>query len=974
MPPPKNSHILTYSLVNHPRLGYLIEPYAVKLSPDDQPTLTHKRLYSHTIDSYFPEATELDKSIVELATEYSAETLGKKYNKKKTLRPTEFLLKVEDEILENYIIPIVQRKTDEILNMLIGQRDLYVKGSNDNPMQRKISLATTPASILFHFRKENEGTRYYPTIKHDGERVNFLRKECHIICNEPCWFLVNDKLFHFDQSVEGKKLLPFFDKDYIDVSPKNEALYFNKFILPLIERYPVQTHGFPVHEKKSMPSPVISLERSLNGAWTFCIQYEYKEKRFYRDSAKLCFARLSDNSYPEKGFFEVEKLFRNFSKEDHYFDILEKAGLEIYSGSELKLSGCKGERGTSAELEEYLAWLNNHYTFLENKGFNIETGNSKDDYFIGPAELQYKVSDKNDWFDIEAEVVFGKHRIPFVKLKDNIINGIRELKLPDGKIAILPGEWFSNLKELFLFGEKNRENSIRINKYHYRILQGLPGQENGKNTDFQKKLQKLDRTGSKTKFSKPANIRANLRPYQTEGVKWLMDLREIGLGGCLADDMGLGKTLQTLSLISKIKEDCLKNNETYPPSVIIMPASLIHNWANEIKKFAPELTFLKYTGIDRKEMTDMIPRTDIILTTYGTMRNDIDEFKEYYFHYVILDESQNIKNPNSKIAKTVRQLQSDNKLVLTGTPIENSLTDLWSQMHFINPGLLGNYKFFKQQYAVPIEKKKDEVVRENLQRLIHPFILRRTKSQVAKDLPTLTEKTHFCEMTPEQEREYEKIKSSYRNQILKNIEQHGINKSQFMILRGLTQLRLVANHPKMLGSSAKANSSGKFDEVINMLENVLEEGHKVLIYSQFVKHLNLFRKHFDATGITYNYLTGSTRDREKEVSLFMEDKNISVFLISLKAGGSGLNLMAADYVFLLDPWWNPAVEQQAINRAHRIGQDKKVFSYKFITKNTIEEKIVSLQERKTELSESLIHPTRLMGGALNVEEVKELLE
>ena len=362
----------------------------------------------------------------------------------------------------------------------------------------------------------------------------------------------------------------------------------------------------------------------------------------------------------------------------------------------------------------------------------------------------------------------------------------------------------------------------------------------------------------------------------------------------------------------------------------------------------------------------------MILTTYGLVRNDIKLLERYQFNYIILDESQVIKNPSSKSAKAVKQLSGRYRLVLTGTPIENSLMDLWSQMTFLNPGLLGSYRFFKQEYGVPIEKRQDEDRRNKLRVLIKPFLLRRTKEEISEELPSLTEKTHYCIMSEAQQNEYDRIKSYYRNQIMDNIEQFGIKKSQFMILKGLTQLRLASNHPRLVNDAYPSDAS-KFEEILQKVEELTATNHKILVFSQFVRHLNFLKESFEQRGIGYSMLTGNSKKREDIIQDFRENTQKPVFLISLKAGGVGLNLVEADYVFICDPWWNPATESQAINRAHRIGQDKRVIAYKFITKGTIEEKILTLQERKSALVRDVIQADQRQAYQLTQEDLEMLL-
>jgi SNF2 family DNA or RNA helicase len=431
--------------------------------------------------------------------------------------------------------------------------------------------------------------------------------------------------------------------------------------------------------------------------------------------------------------------------------------------------------------------------------------------------------------------------------------------------------------------------------------------------------------------------------------------------------MGLGKTVQALAMLQAEKENGNTN-----ASLLIMPTSLVYNWEMESKKFTPKLKILCYTGTQRDKDVAKFVKYDLVLTSYGITRLDIDILSEYYFNYVILDESQAIKNPGSNIAKSVKKLVSRNRLILTGTPLENSTMDLWSQMTFINPGLLGSQSFFKKEYLKPIEKDKNEEKTIKLFRIVKPFILRRNKSQVLDDLPDKVENIHYSSMTEMQEEKYEDIKSIYRNQILNKIDEGGIKSSQMLLLKGLTQLRQLANHPQMIDPEYSGDS-GKMDDVLQMLTNALAEGHKILVFSQFVKHLKIFRDYLDNTDSQYAYLDGSTKNRRQQVEWFQNDKQCKIFLISLKAGGLGLNLTEADYVFILDPWWNPAVEAQAIDRAHRIGQKKVVFTYKFISKNSVEEKILSLQQRKKKLVSDLIHTEESFVKSLSRDDIESLL-
>jgi len=415
--------------------------------------------------------------------------------------------------------------------------------------------------------------------------------------------------------------------------------------------------------------------------------------------------------------------------------------------------------------------------------------------------------------------------------------------------------------------------------------------------------------------------------------------------------MGLGKTLQTISFLQFLKEK-------YPGStqLVVCPTSLIFNWENEIKKFSPQLKFHTYYGLQREFNETHFAEYDVILTSYGVVRNDQENLTGYLFQYVILDESQAIKNPDAQVTKAVNKLNSVNRIILSGTPVQNNTSDLFAQFNFLNPGLLGNREFFNREFATPIDKYGSKEKTQYLKRLIHPFTLRRTKEQVAKDLPDKTVTVLWCTMEPEQRRLYNEYRDNYRGKLLKRIDEEGIGKSGIYVLEGLLRLRQLCDHPALLKDQThNVTSSVKIEELIREVQE--NTGiNKLLVFSQFTEMLHIIRDEFNEVGIKHCYLDGSTslEKRREQVTTFQEDDSIKAFLISLKAGGVGLNLTVADYVYLVDPWWNPAAEQQAIDRAHRIGQTRKVFAYKMICKDTVEEKILQLQERKQMLADDLI--------------------
>jgi SNF2 family DNA or RNA helicase len=483
---------------------------------------------------------------------------------------------------------------------------------------------------------------------------------------------------------------------------------------------------------------------------------------------------------------------------------------------------------------------------------------------------------------------------------------------------------------------------------------------------------KLNQFGSVKKVSAPAGLQATLRDYQLDGLSWMQFLREYDLGGILADDMGLGKTVQTLAHILTEKE----SGRLTSPALVIAPTSLMTNWAEEANRFAPDLRVLVLQGKERLELFDQIPQADLVLTTYALLPRDEEKLREHEYHLVILDESHYIKNTRSKAAQTAGMLKARHRLCLTGTPLENHLGELWSQFHFLLPGLLGDEKGFNSQFRHPIERQDDPVRRMLLNRRIKPFLLRRTKDNVAKELPPKTEMVRRIEISGPQRDLYETVRLAMDRKVREEIDRKGVARSQIVILEALLKLRQVCCDPRLvkaLPASKKnqASVSAKLMDLMQMVDDLLDEGRKILVFSQFTSMLGLIEEELDARNIRYAILTGETRDRAAQVAAFQQGA-VPIFLISLKAGGVGLNLTAADTVIHYDPWWNPAAENQATDRAWRIGQDKPVFVYKLIAKGTLEEKIQQLQQKKSELAQSILAEGESQKMALTQEDLQAI--
>jgi SNF2 family DNA or RNA helicase len=702
-----------------------------------------------------------------------------------------------------------------------------------------------------------------------------------------------------------------------------------------------------------------------------------------------------DNTYT---FHRIKRLY---SVEKEKIEILKELGLSQTNGS---IFGLQNENSDTIDI---ISWINENRAVLERAGFAIEQEHGPTEYYLGQIQLLVTVKNGIDWFDVHAIMKLEGFEIPFIKLRKNIIERKREYILPNGKIVILPAEWFNQFAQIVNLADIHEE-SYRVRNIHVSLLADLDEylHEAPPTPEWSEALA----LGKIPPIDLPSFFEGELRNYQLEGFRWINFMHQNHFGALLADDMGLGKTIQTLAHLqllastyriernAKIQLGLTSNGEILevpakvstvitsedkplPPAasklgpiLIITPKSLLYNWMSESAKFCPSLKIALYSGLFRNKILASFDDLDVVVMSYGTMRNDVDVLQEYKFNCVVLDESQAIKNPSSQTSRALLKIQSRNKIALTGTPIENTLLDIWSQMNFLNPGLLGSYSYFEKEFIRPIEKGSNPQKTEELRKLIDPFVLRRTKKQVMKELPPKIEKVHFCEMSPEQAELYESVKNQYRNEILNHVSELGISKSRLKIFNGLMHLRQIALNPTLKDVNYEG-SSGKDDEIMRMLLRAVANGHKVLFFSQFVGYLKVFEEIFEQQGVEYCYLDGSMDEKERQVQidLFQNNDEKRVFLLSLRAGNSGLNLTAADYVFLADPWWNPFTMKQAEDRAHRIGQDKPVFSYKFITKDTIEEKILALQMKKAALAESVIPDEDSILASLNIEELEDLL-
>lgn len=974
-------------IVDHPLFGLIMVPYIVIIKPNHGFYHIEARISQLNISKYINNFSENEKQLIKWIDEYSDQNLHKIFSKKRGQTTVDFIGKLKADFIEENIRPYIEKRMVKCTDLLqkmdtqvfFKEKPKYVNSDD------KIEVIKGKAQSVFNISKFENETQYYLTIRHDNRELSLLEKSGFILTEDPCRIIIENKLYIFDD-INAKKLLPFFNKECIHIPKTSENKWFETFALESIKQYNVKAKGFEINTLISDKKAILSFEHDLKGNPTLILSFWYNDQiKFLANKGSNSSVRL-ENKNEEYIFHKIE---RNFNWENEIIEKLKLLKLKNYHDSHFTPDFIN-ELEDTEKIYEFIKWLGLHKKDIESIGIELIQKHKESQYALYTPSIESTVEEENDWFDLHIKVQIGEFSFPFTKFRKNILNGIREFKLPNGEIAILPQEWFEQYLELFQFGRDNK-NAIQLDKHHFGLIETSAPE---KSKSILEKYHNLISGNTKQVFDLPQGLNAELRPYQKEGFSWMQVLQENNFGGCLADDMGLGKTIQTLTLLLNSKGKI--NGDNYDPvvkpplaqlnifdqidekkipysatSLIVMPTSLVHNWEEEIKKFTPELKCFKFIGQNRPKDIRFFKDYDIILTTYGIVRNEQELLKSYKFFYLILDESQYIKNPDSKIYKAINQVNSKHRLVLTGTPIENSLTDLWAQINFLNKGLLGNLRFFKREFVQAIEKNTDPEKKEKLQQFIQPFLLRRTKKQVAKDLPDKIESVIYCDMTDEQKSLYEEEKSKIRNSIMETIDKSE-DKPTILAIEGLNKLRQIANHPVLIDQDYEGES-GKYQEITRNIENLIAENHKVLIFSAYVKHLNLFAKYLEQNKHPFSMLTGSTQNRDLVINDFKDSTTKNVFLIQIKAGGVGLNLTAADYVFIIDPWWNPAVEEQAINRTHRIGQEKNVMVYRFISADTVEEKIQQLKARKSKLADSFINSEQTQ-QKMNLDQILEFLQ
>lgn len=910
------------------------------------------------------EAAEVagDEALGKIATicaQCEPKALYESFGKKKFKSEESFWAKA-DEQMQHYVKQVTDKRLSAIIETTsLPDIHLFFRRNSKNELLRKeeLSLAASPAVPRMIFHKGSEGIDYILQLKlNEQEVITPCEHHLFVLSQTPGIFLLGYRIYTLPDGFSGKLLLPFLGKSSIFIPQRMENDYFHRFILKNTYKTEIQAEGFDIVEERCEQKCRILIEKNIRSEAVLCVQFVYGDVVFEADDKRKLFVRLEE----KEDSFRFIKFTRNESWELERKKILEE-------------DLCMPRKGSLACI---IGWLKAHAKDLKEAGIEfLQPSAAK--YYIGNAEICQSTGWNNDWLRIHIEIHLDNGTvIPFLKLKDAILDGKHEYLLDDGSTFLIPDEWFARYSGILMFGRVEEKN-ISIHKSQMPVAAPI-------------KVESKEEVPHD--LSVPQGLKAQLRHYQQTGFEWLYRHFSTQTGCCLSDDMGLGKTIQTIALLLKYKETYRqaerltfttnnspaslfsieemqgestvepdsRTNIPYKTVLVVSPASVVYNWRNELHRFAPKLLVCEYIGTaeERWQKRQALLRWDVVLTTYQTLRNDIEHLSRLSFGIIVFDESQCFKNRNSQLYQSVGRLQAYHRMALSGTPIENSLSDLWSLMNVLNPTLLGDHKAFQRNYISPASQDMQSSKSAILRTLVAPYFLKRTKEDVLPDLPARLDELVLCEMSPKQQQIYDEELSCARNLLLSRPTETNVtapndaSASSAHVLTAINRLRQIACHPRLTGKEDV--DSGKFIEIFSRLETLYETDHKVLIFSEYVSLLQLVAEEMKKRNWTYEMLTGETGNREAVINRFSNTASCHFFLISLKAGGVGLNLTSADYVFMLDPWWNRAAEEQAISRAHRIGQQRSVFVYRFISCGTLEEDILNLQDRKHSLIESVL--------------------
>jgi len=938
---------------------FLPSANVVNLDNTGTPAYLVQRALPTTVEAYGLSPSPVETKLMGIIDTLSPKALELKFKAPKAKNPTALAQLLADKDTKPIVERFIFTQLDQFFSEISQHQLPLTLNAQRKTLAKDLLISCAKAPLLPHlfFKKLPDGGVEY-RLRLGNETEHWAIHEHNLVPltnTDPAWLLDGHTLFRAT-GINGNMVKPFRQKPMVLIPPEHERTYFRNFIAKSIRKSRVEAEGFKVQKAETLLFARLELvEHILDKQWWMKPVFAYEGAEFFwgEQRDRVTSLDIPAHDAPEAEI-SVRLVCRDKEAEQSRADFLANLGLNC-SG---KLFSNEADPG----LEGLLRFVARHRKVLETAGFHLVPPQIEDKTIaLETGVINIRSQATGDWFDVQGEVLVGGHHFPFHRFLPFLRRKDPYFPLSDGTFFLLPAEWFTRWSDLAGAIQEQGE-FLRLPKALFTLLQdktsGIPDTE----------WPIID--PERVEYQPSENLKATLRPYQLRGVKWLIGHCKQGFGACLADDMGLGKTLQTIATLLWAKENLsLKaaapaspngqldifsaHREALQPltALIIMPASLVFNWQRELAQFAPNLFIYAHVGPGRQKNLHTLCSHDVVLTTYHTARQDLALLGKVEWQFIVLDESQQIKNRESEVSKVVLGLRGKHKISLSGTPIENALSDLWTQMEFINPATLGSYPSFRKQFQIPIEKQGNEGAKASLFERVQPFFLRRTKEEVAPELPPLSTQIYYCEMSEQQRKRYEEVKSAVRNEILALFDDP---KNRLQALQALMRLRQLACHPLLADGEYQAGS-GKTTDVLAQWDLVRRSGHKVLFFSAFEQHLQIFKRQLEAEKTPFAWLTGDTpaKARAQVVQTFQTDPQVQAFLMTLGAGGVGLNLTAADYVFLLDPWWNPAREDQAVARAHRIGQERPVTVLRFISRDTVEEKIMLLQERKRHLSRDL---------------------
>lgn len=943
------------------------EPWLCSLDSNGRPLDLIKRVNQAQLEEWGLPPTPVHLPLLDLCAKLHHNALDAHFTRTEGRKKIGLTELYADKKIRPGIETYISRLVQKFMHLMVQQPHFMCLNAAQKPVlhHHTITIQSSPGQGILYLSKLTNTLDYrLQLFDPHGQLIKATTLKI-LTMSSPAWVVLSGNLFSIT-GISGKMIAPFQTKDTLSITQAHEKTWFHQFLKKNIDSdVQVVPEGFSLIEHNQLKGARISMVHHLFEQKILVkLHFIYPETWFENGDGQAIRTKILIPD-DESTSVSIIKTVRNFTAENLIIQDLLNLGFE--SHDHLFLHPKFGH-----DLAGLVEFLISHRASIEKTQIDISLLHPDSDLPIStlPAKVDIKSSSHEDWFDIHLMIHIGPYQFPFKAFAGHIKAAKSEFILPDNTVFLIPSAWFTRYLEVAAHLLSQEENSdetlLRVHKIHTHLLETLE--------IITPKPTIIEMDPVEIKWNGDRLLKANLRPYQLHGVHFILRLWQNGQGACLADDMGLGKTVQTIAALAHFK-NTLQPSPTFvssfsettqlslfddlpsePKSVklralIVVPAALIYNWKAEVTHFCPSLTVYIHQGSARKADMPSLSADDICLTTYHTLREDYALLSAITWEFIVIDESQNIKNRDAEISKSVRQLKSKHRLALSGTPVENSLADLWSLFNFINPPLLGTFTVFQRHYLWPIERDGDTQTKTRLRDLITPFILRRRKQLVAPELPPLSRQALLINMSDEQANLYEKTKSGLRNKLL-GLDQN--SSFTFNALQALLRLRQMACHPALIGQCDI--NSGKMESVLEQYLLLREQGSKVLVFSSFEQHLLLYKKWLEDAGHPLAWISGQidSSTRNREVARFQEDPEVQIFLITLRAGGTGLNLTAADYVFLLDPWWNPHAEEQAIARAHRLGQNKPVHVIRFITRDSIEEKILHLQAHKFNISSGLI--------------------